>query len=175
MIYSLGDKKPELGEDVWIAPDAMVVGDVVIGEGSSVWFGSIIRGDVNFIRIGKNCNIQDLSMLHVQEHTHPLILGDHISLGHRVTLHGCTLADHSFVGIGATMLNGSSLGEFSLLAAGSLLPEGKSVPPGMLAMGIPAKVVRPISDREREMILRVSEKYAVRKREYMDPDLFKPF
>ncbi len=172
MIYTLGDKKPQIGSDVFIAPDASVIGDVFIGEGSSVWFGCVIRGDVHFIRIGKNVNIQDLSMLHVTEGKYPLIIGDNVSLGHRVTLHGCTLDDYAFAGIGATALDGSRIGKYSILAAGSLLAPGKEVPDGMVAMGIPAKVVRPINEAEREMIERIPAKYAKRKNQYMDNSQF---
>ncbi len=172
MIYRLGNLKPKIAEDVFIAPDAVVAGDVAIGRGTSVWFGCVIRGDVHYIRIGEGCNIQDLSMLHVTEGKFPLIIGNHVSLGHRVTLHGCTLADYAFAGIGATALDGSSLGEFSILAAGSLLPPGKKVAPGMVAMGTPAKEVREITEEERQMILRIPAKYNERKRLYMDPSHF---
>lgn len=173
MIYSHGSKQPVIAEDVFIANGAIVIGDVHIGKGSSVWFGSVVRGDVHYIRIGENVNIQDLSMLHVTEDKFPLIIGNNVSLGHRVTLHGCTLNDYSFVGIGATALDGSVIEEFGILAAGSLLPPGKVVPAGMVAMGVPAKPVREITPEEKEMILRVSSKYAVRKDEYRNPNFFR--
>lgn len=174
MLYRYKDKEPEIGENVFIAPDAVVLGDVTIGKNSSIWFGSVVRGDVHFIRIGENTNVQDLSMLHVTTDRHPLIIGSYVSLGHRVTLHGCTLADYAFVGIGAIALDGSSIGEFSILAAGSLLPPGKEIPPGMVAMGSPAKVVREITDKEKEMILRIPESYSRHGRDYGNGEIVSP-
>ena len=159
MIYELDRLKPKLAPDVFIAPDATVIGDVTIGTGSGVWFGCVVRGDVHFITIGENSNVQDLSMLHVTGGKFPLIIGDYCTLGHRVTVHGCTLRDHAFVGIGATVMDDCELGEFSLLAAGALLPPGKKVPPRMVAMGSPAKVVREITPEEEQMILNIPVKY----------------
>jgi len=173
MIYSLEDIKPEFAEGVFIAPSADIIGDVKIKKDSSIWFGCVIRGDVNYIRIGECCNIQDMSMIHVTNGKFPTILGDHVSLGHRVTLHGCILYDYSFIGMGATVMDGCEIGEFAFLAAGSLLTPGKKIPPGMMAMGSPAKVIREITAEEKALILRTSENYKNYKNRYLQ-DSFKP-
>ncbi len=169
MIYEIGDLKPKLAPDVFVAPNAQVMGDVEIGAGSGIWFGCVVRGDVHPIRIGENSNVQDLSMLHVTEGKYALNIGNNVTLGHRVTVHGCTLRDYSFAGIGSTMMDNSELGEFALLAAGALLTPGKKVPPRMVAMGSPAKVVREITPEEEQMILNISAKY-VRLRERYRPE-----
>ncbi len=158
-LYSWNQHKPQLSKKVWIAPDAQIIGQVSIGEHSSIWFGCIVRGDVEAISIGKNTNIQDFSLLHVTKGKFSLQIGDNCTLGHRVTAHGCVLKNYSFVGIGATILDGCELGEFSLLAAGSLLAPGKKIPPRMLAMGVPAKIVREISPEEEKLIITTSEHY----------------
>lgn len=173
MLYSYKQTSPTIGAGVFVAPDAVVIGDVEIGSGSSVWFGTVVRGDVHSIRIGQGTNIQDQSMLHVTGGKYPLVIGSHCTLGHRVTVHGCTLADHAFVGIGAIVLDNCRIGEFAMLGAGSLLPPGKEVPPGKLAMGVPAKVVRDITPEEEAMIRRTAETYAQRAAEYNDPAQFK--
>ncbi len=174
MIYQYQGIRPQIEEDVFIAPDASVIGDVKIGKGSSVWFGSVVRGDVNYIRIGENTNIQDLSMLHVTEGKFPLIIGSNVTLAHRVTVHGCIIADYAFIGMEAVVMDGAELGEFSLLAAGSLLPPGKKIPPRMLAMGSPAKVIREINADEEAMIYRIASKYSQRGQIYKDPQQFRP-
>lgn len=166
MILAFQGKAPEISEEVFIAPDAYVIGNVSVGKGSSIWFGCLIRGDVERIEIGSFTNIQDHSVIHVTGGKYPTIIGNHVTLGHRATVHGAILRDYAFVGIGATVLDGCEMGEFSILAAGSLLPPGKVIPDGMLAMGIPAKVVRPVTDEEKEMILRTQEKYYQLAQEY---------
>lgn len=174
MIHQLGDLSPQLAPDVFVAPDAQVIGDVRIGAGSGVWFGSVLRGDVHYIKIGENCNIQDMSMLHVTGGKYPLILGNNVTLGHRVTVHGCTLRDYAFVGIGAIALDNSEIGEFGFLAAGSLLPPGKKIPPRMVAMGSPAKVVREITPEEEEMIRTIPVKYRELRERYRPDGGFRP-
>ncbi|MCB1319366.1 MAG: gamma carbonic anhydrase family protein [Leptospiraceae bacterium] len=166
MIYSLGDKHPRLAEDVFVAPDAAVIGDVRIGVGSGVWFGCLIRGDVHYIEIGEHTNIQDHSVIHVTGGKFPTIIGNHCTLGHRVTVHGCTLKDHAFIGIGATVLDDCEIGEYALVAAGSLVTPGKKIPPRMVAMGVPAKVVREITPEEEQMIERTPRKYGELKKQY---------
>ena len=164
--YKYKGKNPKIANSAFIAPSAIVIGDVEIGEDTNIWFSSVVRGDVNFIRIGENCNIQDMSMLHVTTNREPLIISSNCTLGHRVTAHGCTLKDYSFAGIGATLLDGSELGEYSILAAGSLLTNGKVIPPESLAMGIPAKVIRRITSKERKMIEETVQGYKRLKDEY---------
>ncbi len=173
MIYSYKGIAPRLAADVFVAPNAVIVGDVEIGAGSSIWFGSVARGDVHHIRIGERTNIQDQSMLHVTGGRFPLVIGSNCTLGHRVTVHGCTLEDFAFIGIGATVLDNCRVGEFAMLGAGSLLPPGKEIPPRKLAMGIPARVVRDITPEEEAMIRRTAESYATRAVEYRDSSVFR--
>lgn len=170
MIYRVMDKTPDCGPEVFIAPDASVMGDVTIGADTSIWFGCVVRGDVHHIRIGERCNIQDLSVLHVTGGRFPLLLEDCVSVGHRALLHGCTLRRWSFVGMGATIMDDAELGEYAMLAAGSLLPPGKKIPPRMLAMGSPARVVREITPEEEAMFQRTIERYVELKKVYRSPD-----
>jgi len=126
----------------------VVLGDVTIGEDASLWFGAVVRGDVNFIRIGARTNVQDHSVLHVTSKTHPTVIGDDVTLGHRVTLHGCTVKDRCLIGIGAVVLDGAVVGEESMVGAGALVPPGMVVPPRVLALGSPAKVRRDLTAGE---------------------------
>ena len=174
MLYRYKEHIPLIAPDVYVAPDARVIGNVKIGAGSGIWFGCTVRGDVHYIEIGENTNVQDQSLLHVTGGKHPLVIGSNCTLGHRVTLHGCTLRDHAFVGIGATVLDGCEIGEFGLLAAGSLLAPGKKVPPRTMAMGSPAKPLRDITPEEEEMILRITERYRTLRLDYMDSAIFAP-
>jgi carbonic anhydrase/acetyltransferase-like protein (isoleucine patch superfamily) len=148
MLRSFNDKEPKLGPNVFIADTALVIGDVEIGEDSSVWFGSIVRGDVNYIRIGARTNIQDMTMIHVSSKTHPTILEDEITVGHRVTLHGCHVESRCLIGIGAILLDGVHVGNNSLVAAGSLLTPGTIIPPRSMVMGSPARVKRELTEDE---------------------------
>ncbi|MCB1177477.1 MAG: gamma carbonic anhydrase family protein [Leptospiraceae bacterium] len=173
MIYEFKGISPKIDSSCFIAPDAVVIGDVSIGKNTSIWFQTIIRGDVHYIRIGENCNIQDMSLIHVSKGTHPVEIGNNVSLGHRVTIHGCTLKDNSFVGIGATVMDGAVVEEFGFVAAGALVTPGKTVPSGMMAMGAPAKIVREITEKEREMIIRTSKNYSGYKDFYLDSNTFK--
>lgn len=143
---------PNIHETAFIADDAIVIGDVEIGENASVWYGSILRGDVNYIRIGARTNLQDGTIVHVSSHDHPTILENEITVGHRVTLHGCYVESGCLIGIGAILLDGVRVGRQSLVAAGSLLTPGTTVPPGSLVMGSPAKVKRPLTTLEIEEI-----------------------
>ena len=158
-LYAYQSTCPEIAEDVWIAPDANVIGNVRIGKGSSIWFSCLVRGDVHSISVGEYTNVQDISVLHVTIGKFPLSIGSHCTLGHRVTVHGCSLADYSFVGMGATVLDGCELGEFSILGAGSVLPPGKKVSPRTLALGCPAKEIRSITAEEENMIVKSAEGY----------------
>jgi carbonic anhydrase/acetyltransferase-like protein (isoleucine patch superfamily) len=166
MILQLKDWKPDVHPTAWVADNATVVGRVSIGLNSSVWFGSLIRGDVHTITIGDETNIQDLSIIHVTQDVWPAVIGNRITIGHRVTLHGCTLKDDCFVGIGSTVMDGCELGEFSFLGAGSLLPPGKKIPPRMLALGNPARVIREITPEEEAMMLRIRTNYSRLKEDY---------
>lgn len=148
MIESFQNLHPLIHETAFIAENAVVIGDVEIGAESSVWFGSILRGDVNYIRIGERTNVQDGSIIHVSSKTHPTILEDEITLGHRVTLHGCYVETGCLIGIGAIVLDGARIGRNSLVAAGSLVTPGTQIPPRSLVMGSPAKVKREMTDEE---------------------------
>jgi carbonic anhydrase/acetyltransferase-like protein (isoleucine patch superfamily) len=172
MIYEFLGKKPSIATSAFIAPSADIIGDVTIGENSSIWFQCMLRGDVNYIRIGDNVNIQDMSMIHVARDQFPVTIGNNVSLGHRVTLHGCTLKDFSFVGMCATVMDDVEIGEYSFVAAGSLVTPGKKIPPGVLIMGSPAKIVRDINEKEREIITRTATNYQKYKANYMN-DTFK--
>ena len=148
MIKSFKGKNPAIHETAYIAENTVIIGDVKIGEDSSVWFGSIIRGDVNYIRIGARTNIQDACVIHVSNKTHPTILEDEITLGHCVTLHGCYVETGCLIGIGAIVMDGARIGRNSLVAAGALVTPGTQIPPRSLVMGSPAKVKRELSDEE---------------------------
>ncbi|HMQ05030.1 MAG TPA: gamma carbonic anhydrase family protein [Pyrinomonadaceae bacterium] len=148
MIASFNDRHPEIHETAFVAPDAVIIGDVKIGPNASVWFGSIIRGDVNYVRIGDRTNIQDATVIHVSSKDHPTVLENDVTVGHRVTLHGCYIETGSLIGIGAILLDGVRVGKNSLVGAGSLLTPGTIIPPGSLVLGSPARVKRPLTDEE---------------------------
>jgi carbonic anhydrase/acetyltransferase-like protein (isoleucine patch superfamily) len=167
MIRPFDDKMPKIHETAFIADDAIVIGDVEIGEDASIWFGSIIRGDVNHIRIGARTNIQDASVIHVSSKTHATILEDEITVGHRVTLHGCHIESGCLVGIGAILLDGVRIGRNSLIAAGSLLTPGTQLPSGSLVMGSPAKVKRELTGEELEKLQQSWKNYVDLKKRYV--------
>lgn len=148
MIKSFNEKHPKIHETAFVAENAIVIGDVEIGEEASIWYGSTLRGDVNYIRIGARTNIQDATVIHVSSKTHPTILEDKITVGHRVTLHGCYVETGCLIGIGSILLDGVRIGRNSLVAAGSLLTPGTVIPPESLVMGAPAKVKRILGDDE---------------------------
>ncbi len=160
LIRAWGGKAPRLADGVWVAESATVVGDVEIGPESSIWFGAIVRGDVNHIRIGARTNVQDCSVLHVTSRTHPTLVGDDVTLGHRVTLHGCTVRDRCLVGIGAIVMDGAVVGEDAMVGAGSLVPPGMVVPPGTLALGSPARVKRDLTPDELAFFRKSAASYA---------------
>ncbi len=148
MLKSYRGIAPIVAANAFIEDTAVVIGDVVIGSDSSVWFHAVIRGDVHFIRIGHRTNIQDLSLLHVTHDTYPLTLGDDITIGHRVTLHGCTIRDRVLVGMGAIIMDGAVIEEDCIIGAGSLVTERTQIPPKSLVIGSPAKVKRALADQE---------------------------
>ena len=166
MIYLLGDRKPR-SKALFIAPDAAVIGDVELGEESSVWFGAVLRGDNEPIRIGARSNIQDGSVIHTDP-SFPTTVGADVTVGHRVILHGCPVEDGCTVGMGAILLNGSHVGAHSLVAAGALLPEGRSYPPGSLIMGVPGRQVRMLSDEERAEVAQGADIYVRNARRFRD-------
>jgi carbonic anhydrase/acetyltransferase-like protein (isoleucine patch superfamily) len=148
-IYQLDDLTPSIHPTAWVADSAQVIGQVVLEENVSVWFGVVLRGDNDVISIGKGSNIQENSVLHI-DRGHPLVLGENVTIGHQVMLHGCTIGDNSLVGIGAVVLNDARIGKNCLVGAGSLVTEGKEFPDGSLIMGSPAKAVRQMSPEQIE-------------------------
>ena len=159
---------PEIGENVFIAPSADVIGDVKIGEGSTVWFGAAIRGDVNWIKIGRNSNVQDNATVHVTVNTGPTTIGNGVTIGHNAVVHGCTIEDYCLIGMGAIVLDGAVIGTGSLIGAGAVVTPGTKIPPGSLAVGSPAKVVRRISDEQYQSIVDNSHHYVKLAAEYVD-------
>jgi len=145
-------RHPQLAEDVFVAPGAFVIGDVSIGESSGLWFNTVVRGDVNWIKIGARTNIQDLSVIHVDSGGWPTTVGDDVTVGHRVILHGCTLSHRVLIGMGAVVMNGVQIGEDSIVGAGSLLTENTVIPPRTLSLGSPCKVKRDLTDGEIQLI-----------------------
>jgi len=159
MIDPFLDKLPRIAPSVFIAPSADVIGDVEIGGESSVWFGVVIRGDVHFIRIGERSSIQDLSMLHVTRRTHPLVIGDEVTVGHHVMLHGCTIGSRVLIGMGAIILDGAVVGDGSIVGAGALVTEGMKIPPGSMAFGSPARVKRALREKESDFLSQSAQNY----------------
>jgi carbonic anhydrase/acetyltransferase-like protein (isoleucine patch superfamily) len=158
--------RPALAPSVFVAESAAVIGDVAIGADSSVWFGTVVRGDVNTICIGAGTNIQDLCMVHVTGGRFPTVVGDRVTVGHRAILHGCTVRDGCLIGMGAIVLDDAEVGEGAMVGAGALVSPGARVPPGMLAVGVPARVVRPLTDAERVMLVDSAAHYIDLAREY---------
>jgi carbonic anhydrase/acetyltransferase-like protein (isoleucine patch superfamily) len=166
VIRTYRGRAPQIAATAYIDVAAVIIGDVVIGEGSSVWPCAVIRGDVNYIRIGARTNIQDGSVLHVMRDTHPLILGDNVTIGHAVVLHGCTIESRCLIGMGSIILNGARIGTGSIIAAGTLLPEGAVVPPGSLFMGQPGKLRRTLGPEDLDSIDRYAQRYVEYKETY---------
>ena len=150
---------PRIAASAYIDPSAQVIGDVVIGERSSVWPNVAIRGDVNFIRVGNETSIQDNAVLHVDHLIYPCIVGNRVTVGHAAVLHGCEVADGALIGIGAIVLNGAKIGEGAVVAAGALVPEGMNVPPNTLVMGTPAKVKREVTSEEQARFAKNCDNY----------------
>ena len=146
MLYELGEKRVILPGSSYVAPGAVVIGDVVFGDACSVWFNAVIRGDNDEIRVGAGSNIQECSVLHVDE-GFPIAIGENVTIGHKVMLHGCSIGDGSLIGMNAVVLNGARVGKNCLVGANALVTEGKQIPDGSLVLGSPAKVVRQLSEK----------------------------
>ncbi|WP_439113551.1 gamma carbonic anhydrase family protein [Hydrogenophaga sp.] len=157
-IYELDGLAPRMAESAWVADNAQVMGDVVLGEDSSVWFGTTVRGDTETITIGRGSNVQDGSVLHADVGM-PLTIGDFVTVGHQVMLHGCTVGDGSLIGIGAIVLNGARIGKNCLVGAGSLVTEGKEFPDGSMIMGSPARVVKSLTPEQMEGLRQSAQHY----------------
>jgi gamma-carbonic anhydrase len=165
-IRPFGGKSPQIAASAYIDPAAVIIGDVVIGEDSSVWPMSVVRGDVHTIRIGSRTNIQDGCVLHVMRDEYALALGDDVTVGHSVTLHGCTIESRVLIGMGCVILNGAVVGSNSIVAAGTLITERTVIPPGSLVMGSPGKVKRTLTAIDQHSIERYAERYVSYKNIY---------
>jgi carbonic anhydrase/acetyltransferase-like protein (isoleucine patch superfamily) len=159
MLQAFEGKSPRVADSALIQDSAVLIGDVVIAERSSVWFHTVIRGDIHFIRIGERTNIQDLSLLHVKRGEGPVVVGNGVTVGHRAVLHACKVDDNVLVGIGAIILDGAQVGSDSVVGAGSLVPPGKIIPPRSFVLGSPARVVRPVTSGEMDWIRDTAERY----------------
>ena len=178
MLHKYKDTFPKLGNNTWVAPSADVVGDVVCGEDCSIWFGTVIRADVHYIQIGDRVSIQDLSMVHVTHHKGqdrhkegdgtPTIIGDDVTIGHRVMLHGCTIEPACLIGMSATILDGAVIGKESIVGASALVTKNKVFPPRSLIMGSPAKVVRELTEAEVKELYASAHRYVKFKNNYQD-------
>ena len=165
MIKIYEDKKPSIHSSCYIAENVSIIGDVSVEELSNIWFGAVIRGDTNYIKIGKGSNIQDNCTLHVAEDS-PLVIGDNVTIGHGAILHGCSIGDDTLIGMGSIILDNAIIGKYTLVGAGSLIPEGKFIPDGVLCMGSPAKIIRELTEEEKQKLtesalnyVKISNKY----------------
>ena len=159
MIRSYQGKAPVVPESSYVDLSAQVIGDVEIGEHSSVWMNAVLRGDVNSIRVGANSNVQDCAVLHGQRYLYSVTVGDWVTIGHNATVHGCVVEDAVLIGMGVVVLNNARIGEGSIIAAGAVVPEGTIIPPRTLWAGVPAKMRRELGDKDREMILMYAKNY----------------
>jgi len=164
-VYQLADDVPALHPKAWVAESAEVIGRVSLGEDVSVWFNAVLRGDTESLTIGARSNIQDASVLHA-DHGFPLVLGEGVTVGHKVMLHGCTVGDYSLIGIGAIVLNGAKIGKHCLVGAGALVTEGKEFPDGSLIVGSPARVIRELSPQQIEGLKLSAAHYIENARQY---------
>ncbi|MGM0835155.1 MAG: gamma carbonic anhydrase family protein [Bacillota bacterium] len=165
MLYRYGGKEPSVDSSVFVAPGAHIIGDVTIGEESTVWFNAVLRGDEGPISIGKKCSIQDNVTAHLYE-GFPLVIEDEVTVGHNAILHGCTVKNRCIIGMGATILDGAEIGEESIIGANTLIPSGKKIPPRSLVVGSPGKVIREITDKDVELIQLSIDTYVQKGKEY---------
>jgi len=168
MLLVFQNKMPRIHSSAYIVKSAAVIGDVVIGAESSIWFNAVIRGDVNYIRIGKRTNIQDGCVLHVAREKYPLTIGDEVTVGHNATLHACTIQSRCLIGMGATIMDGATIGENCIVGAGSLVTPSTTIQPGSLVIGAPAKVKRQLTENEIRSILASADHYVNDIKTYSD-------
>jgi gamma-carbonic anhydrase len=167
MLIPYKNISPKIANGVFIAPNATIIGDVEIGEDASIWFNTVVRGDVNYIRIGAKTNIQDLCMCHVTLNKWPLIIGEGVTIGHSAVVHGCVIKDYCLIGMGARVLDGAQVGPYALVAAGAVVREGFVVPEYSLVAGVPAKVKRRLTDKEIENLTASAARYVGYKNTYL--------
>ena len=166
MIRPFGGKTPQLGEGVFVAPSADVIGNVIIGARSTIWYCAVLRADVESIRVGAETSIQDNTVVHVDSSGYSTVIGDRVTVGHSVVLHGCSIGDDALIGIGSIVLNGAEVGAGAMVGAGSLVTPGTKIPPGMLALGSPARVKRPLTDEEKRNMREGATRYVRLGREH---------
>jgi len=165
MIYELGEKRVVQEEGAWVAPGAIVIGAVTLKRNASIWFNAVIRGDNDPIVIGENTNIQDGSVLHTDDGV-PLTIGSHVTVGHKVMLHGCIIGDNSLIGINSVILNRAKIGRNCIIGANSLIPEGREIPDGSLVMGSPGKVIRQLTETQAQILTMQALHYVENARRY---------
>ncbi len=168
MIKDIKGNSPSIHPTAFIAGRAVIVGDVTVGRESSIWLNVVARGDVHYIKIGDGTNVQDNSVLHVTTDIHPLEIGDCVTIGHNAVVHGCAVENRVLIGMGAIVLNGAVIGEESMVGAGAVVPPGFVLPSGKLAVGVPARIVRDLTDGEKESIQISAENYVKNSRLYME-------
>ena len=166
-IYALDGHTPQLADDTWVAPDANLIGQVILEDGASVWFGATLRGDNEPITIGRGSNVQENCVMHT-DMGFPLTIGENCTIGHKVMLHGCTIGNNSLVGMGATILNGAKIGNNCLIGAGALITEGKEIPDGSLVMGAPGRVIRQLDEKALQSVTSGAIHYQENMRRYRD-------
>ena len=170
MILNFKNFVPKIGKDVFIAPNAYIIGDVEIGDYCAIMFGAVIRGDVNYIRIGKNTNIQDNAVLHVTRDKYPLIIGNYVSIGHGAIVHGCVIGNNVLIGIGAKVLDGAKIGDNCIIAANSVVKEGDEIPPNSLVAGVPGIVKRKLTEKDIERIKFSAMSYDITRKDYLSEE-----
>ena len=159
MIKEFQNKQPQLGEDAYVSENAMVIGDVSLGDEVNIWFGAVLRGDMHYIKIGNRTNIQDNSVVHVTTGVSPTNIGNGVTVGHGAIIHGCTIEDDCLIGMGAILMDDAVIGAGSLIGAGALIPPNMKIPKNSLVVGSPGKVIRQITECEREMIIERPQEY----------------
>ena len=159
MIKKFQNKQPQLGENVYVSENAMVIGDVTLGDEVNIWFGAVLRGDMHYIKIGNRTNIQDNSVVHVTTRVSPTNIGSGVTIGHGAIVHGCTIEDDCLIGMGAILMDDAVIGAGSLIGAGALIPPNMIIPENSLVVGSPGRIVRQVKDFEREMILERPQEY----------------
>src|SRR4030081_606297 len=167
MIRSFKGMKPVIPASCYVDESAQIIGDVVLGEHASVWMCAVLRGDVHAVRIGAHSNVQDCSVLHGMKEQYNVVVGEYVTVGHSVTLHGCVIEGRCLIGMGVIILNGARIGAGSIIAAGTLIPEKTVVEPGSLWMGFPGKLRRKLGERDQESIMRYARNYLGYKEEYL--------
>lgn len=167
MIHNYRDDMPRIHENCFIAPSADIIGKVTLEEDSSIWFGAVLRGDCNSIHIGKGSNIQDNCTVHVG-HDEPVEIGEYVTIGHNAIIHGCKIGSHTLIGMGATISNNVEIGEGTIIGAGSLVTSNKKIPSGVLCMGSPAKVIRELTEDEKQLIRDSAKFYLDESKEYKE-------